>query len=98
MAQRQIDIIRYVTHIYHQYVNIVITFGKGKAFILHQAIESLARFILLERYHSGLRADGSIFWQREIWHTGDTRALGVILLLPIRFLEDGLVLRRSCLT
>jgi hypothetical protein len=21
-------------------------------------------------YHSGLRADGSIFWQKEIWHTG----------------------------
>ncbi|MGB8936662.1 MAG: hypothetical protein WCC17_16335 [Candidatus Nitrosopolaris sp.] len=26
-------------------------------------------------YHSGLRADGSIFWQKEIWHTGGTRAL-----------------------
>jgi hypothetical protein len=21
-------------------------------------------------YHSGLRADGSVFWQKEIWHTG----------------------------
>ena len=21
-------------------------------------------------YHAGLRADGSVFWQKEIWHTG----------------------------
>jgi hypothetical protein len=45
-------------------------------------------------YHSGLRADGSVFWQKQ----EGIRVSGVMFLLPIHFLEDGLVLRQSCLT
>ena len=66
-------------------------YARGRLHISSSPCEGVA-------YHSGLRADGSVFCQKEIWHTGGTQALGVILLLPIHSLEDGLVLRRSCLT
>lgn len=38
-------------------------YARGRLHISSSPCEGVA-------YHSGLRADGSVFWQKEIWHTG----------------------------
>jgi hypothetical protein len=38
-------------------------YGRGGLHISSSPCEGVA-------YHAGLRADGSVFWQKEIWHTG----------------------------
>ena len=38
-------------------------YARGRLHINSSPCEGVA-------YHSGLRADGSVFWQKEIWHTG----------------------------
>ena len=38
-------------------------YARGRLHISSSPCEGIA-------YHAGLRADGSVYWQKEIWHTG----------------------------